>query len=112
MKRFRNISAILLWLFLPGIILGGNLPYRSDRLERMGELLGEEKLAALPDGEHTAALMFMGTPVTLIKEKGIIEHIGYSFFSAEERRLTSPVVCDFLERYALEADLPVKRKND
>ena len=42
MKRFRNISAILLWLFLPGIILGGNLPYRSDRLERMGELLGEE----------------------------------------------------------------------
>lgn len=110
MKRFRNISAILLWLFLPGIILGGNLPYRSDRLERMGELLGEEKLAALPDGEHTAALMFMGTPVTLIKEKGIIEHIGYSFFSAEERRLTSPVVCDFLERYALEADLPVKKE--
>lgn len=33
MKRFRNISAILLWLFLPGIILGRNLPYRSDRLE-------------------------------------------------------------------------------
>lgn len=112
MKRFRNISAILLWLFLPGIILGGNLPYRSDRLERMGELLGEEKLAALPDGEHTAALMFMGTPVTLIKEKGIIEHIGYSFFSAEERLQSDPVVCCFLERYALEADLPLKRDKD
>lgn len=74
----------------------------------MGELLGEEKLAALPDGEHTAALMFMGTPVTLIKEKGIIEHIGYSFFSAEERLQSDPVVCCFLERYALEADLPAK----
>ena len=110
MKRFRDICAILLWLFLPGNLLGGNLPYRSDRLERMGELLGEEKLAALPDGEHTAALMFMDTPVTVIKENGIVEHIGYSFFSAEERRLTGPVVCDFLERYALEADLPAKRE--
>lgn len=109
MKRFLNISTVLLWLFLPGILFGGNLTYRSDRLERMGELLGEENLAALPDGEHTAALMFMGTPVTIIKEKGIIEHIGYSFFSADERLLTGPVVCDFLERYALEADLPVKR---
>ena len=110
MKRLRNISAFLLWLFLPGILLGGNLPYRSDRLERMGELLGNEKLAALPDGEHTAALMFMDTPVTVIKENGVIEHIGYSFFSAEERLLTGSVVCDFLERYALEADLPVKRE--
>lgn len=110
MKRYRNISAILLCLFLPGMLLGGSLSYRSDRLERMGKLLGEEKLAALPDGEHTSALMFMDTPITLIKDKGIVEHIGYSFFSAEERRLTGPVVCNFLERYALEADLPFKKE--
>ena len=88
MKEFNNISAVLLWLFLPGILFGGNLTYRSDRLERMGEQLGEVNLAAVPDGEHTAALMFRNTPVTIIKEKGIIEHIGYSFFSADERSLS------------------------
>lgn len=110
MKEFNNISAVLLWLFLPGILFGGNLTYRSDRLERMGEQLGEVNLAAVPDGEHTAALMFRNTPVTIIKEKGIIEHIGYSFFSADERSLTGSIICNFLERYALEADLPLQRE--
>lgn len=110
MKRVRNISAVLLGLFLPGLLLGGELSYRSDLLERMGKALGEENLVSLPDGEHTAALTFMNTPVTIIRERGVIEHIGYSFFSTQERLLTGPVVCDFLERYALEADLPVKRE--
>lgn len=110
MKRVRNISAVLLGLFLPGLLLGGELSYRSDLLERKGKALGEENLVSLPDGEHTAALTFMNTPVTIIRERGVIEHIGYSFFSTQERLLTGPVVCDFLERYALEADLPVKRE--
>ncbi len=107
----RIMNVLLLWLLLPMIALGG-LPYKSDRLGRMGELLGEDSLAALPDGEHTAALTFIGTPVTVIKTNGTIEHIGYSFFSAEERLQSDPVVCCFLERYALEADLPLKRDKD
>ena len=98
MKRVRNISAVLLGLFLPGLLLGVELSYRSDLLERMGKALGEENLVSLPDGEHTAALTFMNTPVTIIRERGVIEHIGYSFFSTQERLLTGPVVCDFLER--------------
>ena len=101
-----------MWLLLPEVIFGGNLPYRSDRLERMGEILGEGILASLPDGEHTDALRYMDIPVTCVKEKGIIEHIGYSFFSSEERRLTNPVVCGFLERYALEADMPFQKDKD
>ena len=111
MMAARIMNVLLLWLLLPMIALGG-LPYKSDRLGRMGELLGEDTLAALPDGEHTAALTFIGTPVTVIKTNGTIEHIGYSFFSAEERLQTDPVVCCFLERYALEADLPLKRDKD
>lgn len=80
MMAARIMNVLLLWLILPAIALGDGLTYRSDRLGRMGGLLGEDSLAALPDGEHTAVLTFIGSPVTVIKANGVIEHIGYSFF--------------------------------
>ena len=41
---------------------------------------------------------------------GTVEHIGYALFSQEQRELIGPTVGHFVERYSLEADLPLQRE--
>ncbi len=83
-------------------------PFRSDRLEAMAEALGEATIAVLPDGVHS--LSWAGTPVSVVKNAGTVEHIGYALFSEEQRSVIGTTISRFLERYSLEADLPLQRE--
>ena len=83
-------------------------PFRSDRLEAMADALDKAGIAALPDGEHQ--LFLAGATVLVVKKSGTVEHIGYALFSEEQRTLTGAVIGNFLERYSLEANLPVQRE--
>lgn len=110
MKRLLVLSALVMGLFLPKSVFGGNNSYRSDCLVRIGEILGAEQLAALPDGEYPSLFCHHGYPVTVTKQNDEIVHIGYRFFSREAKDALGHLLCNFLERYALEADLPFPRE--
>lgn len=85
--------------------------YRSDKLEKMAVALScNSSLGSLPDGEYDGFVHFEGIPVVIIKQNGIVEHIGFSCFSPEERALLGEYPCRFLERYTLECLLPLKRE--
>ena len=83
-------------------------PFRSDRLETMAEALGKASIVSLPDGVHR--LSWAGTPVSVVKNGGTVEHIGYALFSEDQCSLIGPTISYFLERYSLEADLPLQRE--
>ncbi len=91
------------------LILAGPGPaFRSDRLETMADALGRARVEALPDGE--SLLSWSGATVSVVKCGGTVEHIGYALFSGEQRELIGPTVGHFVERYSLEADLPLQRE--
>ena len=69
-------------------------PFRSDRLEAMAEALGEATIAVLPDGVHS--LSWAGTPVSVVKNAGTVEHIGYALFSEEQRSVIGTTISRFL----------------
>lgn len=110
MKGKILLLSIALWAGVSASVIAAGIPFRSDKLEAMGRILGESRLAALPDGENFAALNWQGLPVTVIRSGGVVEHIGYSFFLPGVRQDVGAVACNFLERYALEADLPLPRE--
>ena len=95
---------------ISAIPLCGRPLFRSDRLEKMASVLGTERLSRLGEGEHYAALQYGGLPVTVIIRDGVVEHIGYSLFLPGVREDAGALACNFLERYALEADLPLPRE--
>ena len=78
----------------------------------MAVALDYGKITSLPDGEHDGILQYNDCPVTVIVAGGTVEHLGYSFFTPHAREQLGPVVCNFLERYALECDLPLEREKD
>lgn len=111
LKRLLISFLVLMGAAAPVPVASGAVPpFRSDKLEAMGRILGESRLAALPDGENVAALQWQGLPVTVIRRGGVVEHIGYAFFLPGVRQDVGVLACNFLERYALEADLPLPRE--
>lgn len=82
------------------------LVYTSDRLEAMGRLLGLDSAVS----ENIDTLVYNRLPVAVsIDSVGRVNHLGYKLFSRSQRgSLTSPAF-DFVERYTLEAALPMER---
>lgn len=85
--------------------------YCTDMLQRMASCMNvKAKLDTLSEGEYYRYFVYNNRPVTVIVKNGEVAHIGYSVFTlAIRHRMASPV-CNFLERYALEITLPLKRE--
>lgn len=108
-RRFLITFLVLAGVTAPAQQASGAVPpFRSDRLETMANALGKAAIVALPDGVHP--LSWAGEPVSVVKNGGTVEHIGYALFSEEQLALTGVVIGRFLERYSLEADLPLQRE--
>ena len=76
--------------------------YRTDRLALMARLVGS------PDGIDTlCAPIFKGRVLTVTVDSGRVSHIGYCLFSSKQREAFGTTVCNFIERYLLELDLPI-----
>lgn len=85
--------------------------YRTDLLAHMASSMQiTDRLNTLKDGMYWRWGMFKGNPVTVIVKNNQIEHIGYALFTPGQRETFSSPVYDFLERYSLEIDLPLKRE--
>ena len=111
MRFQRIIFCVIAFLAVVPVCRSQTL-FRSVLLEEMADAMGAGQFASLGEGEHYAVLQYRGFPVTVIVRKGVVQHIGYSFFSPSMRDEIGPVVSSFLERYALEAELPLQRKKD
>ena len=84
--------------------------YQSDLLSQMAESLQMKTvLDTLSDGSYIAQQSYKSYPLSIIVSGGEVEHIGYSIFSKEMRAIAPSPVYNFLERYALQANLPLKR---
>jgi len=84
--------------------------YQSDLLTQMAESLQmKAMLDTMSNGSYIARQAYKGHPLSVIIKDGEVEHIGYSIFSEEMRADMPSPVYNFLERYALQADLPMKR---
>ena len=67
-----------------------------------------EKIDSLSDGSYPFAFSYKGCPLTIVKKKGMVDHIGYSLFTMQQKELYPSPIYNFLERYSLELDLPRK----
>ncbi len=90
---------------------GATVSYATDCLERMGHILDVGKILEDVASPDTMLIMdFRKRPVRVDISGGKVSHIGYSIFTDRQRGdMPYSAVFNFLERYALNADLPGKR---
>ena len=110
--NFRKAHTIAILMALAAILkstaAGG---YRTDLLARMAATMHiTAELDTLRDGEYYRHILYNNRPVTVIVKEGEVTHIGYSVFTPYTRSVMNSPVCNFLERYALETSMPIKRE--
>lgn len=87
--------------------------YSTHLLQSMAKQLDlADSLYKLPSGIHRDYCAFKGNSVTVITRDNQVEHIGYTVFSLRQRESMPSPIYNFLERYALEMDLPRDGKWD
>lgn len=85
--------------------------YRTDLLTRMASAMQiTDRLDTLKNGMYWRWEQYKGNPVTIIVKNRHVEHIGYALFTPSQRKAFPSPIYDFLERYTLEIDLPLKRE--
>lgn len=105
----RYSKSLLVWFLLGTMPLGiwAQDRYRTDLLGLMAKKTGIcQQIDTLKDGEYTQFTDYKSDPVTIIVEKGRITHIGYSLFSKQQRKGFGANICNFIERYLLELEIP------
>lgn len=87
--------------------------YSTNLLQNIAKQINlPDTVNMLPAGIHRDYCTHNGNSVTVITRKNQVEHIGYTVFSLEQREKIPSPIYNFLERYALEMDLPREGKWD
>ncbi|MCM1504364.1 MAG: hypothetical protein NC127_04120 [Muribaculum sp.] len=111
---FRHLTSIFfasLWAFLGSTAIASSLEFATDQLEAMAKVMNFSAMDVPADDEDaTINLSYKNTPVRVDLTDGKVVHIGYSIFDDALRMGPNNVVFNFLERYALAADMPLKRE--
>lgn len=111
MSKLHNATYLIAIVLLTSTVAMAARGYRTDLLERMAAAMNmHPKLQLLADGEYYRYAEYKGRAVTVIVAGGEVTHIGYSLFTPTQRRAFRSPACDFVERYALELSLPLKRE--
>ena len=109
-QRFSHLGFWLTILLAMPLVSFAKNRYQSDLLAQMAESLQMKAvLDTMGDGTYIAQSKYKSHPLSVIISHGEVEHIGYSVFTAEMRDGMPSPIYNFLERYALQADLPLKR---
>ena len=110
---FRHLTSILfasLWTLSGSTAIASSLDFATDQLGNMAKIIGiDASNAPADDADTTIILTYKTLPVRVDINGGEVSHIGYSIFDDALRGGPNDVVFDFLERYALAADMPLKR---
>ncbi len=85
--------------------------YRTDLLERIATKTAlRQQLDTLSDGEYAEWTSYKSKPLTVIVSEGRVTHIGYTVFTPIQRQGFGIELCNFLERYLLELDIPTNER--
>lgn len=110
-NKFCFIGLIFAFLWVNTSLLIAKNRYQTDILTNMAESLKlSSKLDTLKNGCYKSEFSYKQRPLNVCILNGKICHIGYVLFSDQQRQAFKSSVCNFLERYALAADLPLERK--
>lgn len=115
--KLRFHAFLLMVFILSGIntmsLLAQNR-YKTDLLANMAEASKyADQMDDLEDGCYRADFAYKKRIMNVVVEQGVVTHIGYLLFSESQRELMpTQTVFNFLERYALSIDLPLKREKN
>ena len=106
-KYLTSILFASLWAFSWPAAIASSLNFATDQLESMAKIIGIESIDQSAAGADTTLILsYKNTPVRVDIADGTVNHIGYNIFGDDMRS----VVFNFLERYSLAADMPLKRE--
>ena len=106
-----HICILLMVLFIKTGAMAAACSFRTDLLQRMAEAMGiADQVLQLGDGEYDHFATYRQRPVVVIVSRNEVTHIGYTLFTSTQRRSLNSPACNFIERYALEITLPLKRE--
>lgn len=103
------ITSIALW-GLSVMAWADGIYYTSNQLQEISRNLSlGEILVGLPDG---LSIYENGhfQKLTIEKKHSCITHIGYTLFTHQQRNTIGDALCNFVERFLLSTDLPLKRQ--
>ena len=97
--RYIYRLAVLVWLSVGVVPTSLAVDYRTDLLATIADKV------VLTSADTPS---FHGYSLNVISEDGRITHIGYQLFTSNQCELFGATVCNFVERYLLELDIPIK----
>ncbi len=108
--HYKLYFCLALLFAVPWPLMAQHNRYQSDLLAQMADALQmRATLDTLGDGVHIAQIAYNDKPLCVIVKDKEVEHIGYAIFPKGMREGAPSPVYNFLERYALQASLPLKR---
>lgn len=110
MKSIRHGLMALCLLVIPNDMAAQNT-YKSRILKEMCAAIGCQAMTdTLGHGVHIGILHHRNKPLTVVVENNKVKSIGYTIFPQGYRETIPSAICNFIERYMLEADTPIKRQ--
>ncbi len=100
-----------MWAFSGSTAIASSLEFATDQLEEMAKVINFSAIdVPADDANASISLSYKSTPIRVDITDGKVTHIGYSIFNDALRVGSNNIVFNFLERYALAADMPLKRE--
>lgn len=109
-KSLKITMLLCLSLWIPTSVVRAHInSFATDQLKEMSQVM---QLSAQLDSlspNDTLYIKYQGKDVIVRTKNNRVNHIGYCIFTPEQRSSMQSPVFDFLERYVLTLDLPLKR---
>ena len=104
--KFNIVVAILSIILLQGWYneIYCQIKFASSQLEQLALQTG----ITIPDKDGICyrEVQYNDLPLTIIVKHGEVTHIGLSLFTTDQRKFIDELICNFLERTALAAEIP------
>lgn len=109
-KSLKTIMLLCLSLWIPTSVVRAHInSFATDQLKEMSQVMQlSAQLESLAPND-TLCLKYQGKDVIVRTKNNRVNHIGYCIFTPEQRSSMQSPAFDFLERYVLTLDLPLKR---
>ena len=110
MTKPLKIMLLCLSLWMPTSIVRAHInSYATDQLQEMSQVMQLSSQLDNLSSNDTLYLKYHGKNIIVRTKNNRVNHIGYCIFTPEQRSAMQSPVFDFLERYVLALDLPLKR---
>lgn len=106
----KRLSALLVLGVLANVCSFAASGFHSNLLQEMAEVSGiRPQIDKLTDGWYYDVFSYKNRPLTVVVNNDEVVHVGYTIFSPMQRGFVGRDIADFVERYWLSTDLPLKR---